>query len=74
MQRSTGVPPMKKILKHYTRASTNSYTQSTCIRSVALESELALWMRYVCSMYSVSRCRKLSGSLNITGIVIFDSS
>lgn len=25
-------------------------------------------------MYSVSRCRKLNGSLNMTGIVILDSS
>lgn len=25
-------------------------------------------------MYSVSRCRKLKGSLNMTGIVILDSS
>ena len=46
----------------------------TCILSTGSENELALWMRYVCSMYSVSRCRKLRGSLNMTGIVILDSS
>lgn len=37
-------------------------------------SEEALLMRYVCSMYSVILCRKLSGSLRTIGIVIFDSS
>lgn len=46
----------------------------TCILSTESENELALWMRYVCSIYSVSRCRKLKGSLNITGMVILDSS
>lgn len=35
---------------------------------------LAWWMRWVCSMYSVNRWRKLRGSLNITGMAIFDNS
>lgn len=39
-----------------------------------LGSEQALLMRYVCSMYSVILCRKLSGSLRTIGMVIFDSS
>lgn len=34
----------------------------------------ALWMRWVCSMYSEILWRKLSGSLNTTGIAILDSS
>ena len=46
----------------------------TCILSTGSASELALWMRYVCSIYSVSRWRKLKGSLNITGMVIVESS
>ena len=45
----------------------------TCILSTGSASELALWMRYVCSIYSVSRWRKLKGSLNITGMVILES-
>lgn len=35
---------------------------------------LAWWMRWVCSMYSDNLCRKLRGSLNITGMAIFDNS
>lgn len=46
----------------------------TCIRSIESESVQALWMRYVCSMYSVILCKKLSGSLKTIGIVILDSS
>lgn len=46
----------------------------TCILSTGSANELALWMRYVCSIYSVSRWRKLKGSLNITGMVILESS
>lgn len=46
----------------------------TCMRSMESDSEQALLMRYVCSMYSVILCRKLSGSLRTMGIVIFDSS
>lgn len=46
----------------------------TCRRSMESGSEQALLMRYVCSMYSVILCRKLSGSLRTIGMVIFDSS
>lgn len=46
----------------------------TFILSTESEAALAWWMRYVCSMYSVRRCRKLRGSLKITGMVILDSS
>lgn len=46
----------------------------TFILSIESSKELAWWMRYVCSIYSVSLCRKLSGSLKITGMVILDSS
>lgn len=44
--------------------------------SLSMESDelFAWWMRYVCSMYSEMRCRKLSGSLKTTGMVILDSS
>lgn len=34
----------------------------------------ALWMRWVCSMYSEILWRKLSGSLNTTGMAILDNS
>lgn len=44
------------------------------MRSIESESVQALWMRYVCSMYSVILCKKLSGSLKTIGIVILDSS
>lgn len=80
MQQVTGAPPTirpsirKKDPTTLTKSSHELESHCTCILSVVLESELALWMRYVCSMYSVSRCRKLRGSLNITGIVIFDNS
>ncbi len=46
----------------------------TFILSIESSKALAWWMRYVCSIYSVSLCRKLSGSLKITGMVILDSS
>lgn len=45
-----------------------------CILSRGFAWLLALWMRYMCSMYSVIRWRKLSGSLKTIGIVILDSS
>lgn len=44
------------------------------MRSMESDKVQALWMRWVCSMYSVSRWRKLRGSLNSMGIVILDSS
>lgn len=46
----------------------------TCMRSIESDKLQALWMRWVCSMYSDILCRKLSGSLNTTGIAILDSS
>ena len=46
----------------------------TFILSTESVEVLACWRRYVCSMYSASRCRKLRGSLNITGMAIFDNS
>lgn len=46
----------------------------TCMRSIESGKLQALWMRWVCSMYSDILCRKLSGSLNTTGIAILDSS
>lgn len=46
----------------------------TCILSMESDSAQALEMRYVCSMYSLILCRKLSGSLNTMGMVILDSS
>lgn len=56
MRHIIAVPP---ILRPSTKKNAQMHliyhNQSTCIRSVVLESELALWMRYVCSMYSVSR-------------------
>ena len=47
---------------------------ATFILSTESVVALAWWMRWVCSMYSVNRCRKLRGSLNITGMAIFDNS
>lgn len=44
------------------------------MRSIESDKLQALWMRWVCSMYSDILCRKLSGSLNTTGIAILDSS
>lgn len=63
-------------LSHLRLIGPGCYTvyHSTFILSIESEEALAWWMRYVCSMYSVRRCRKLSGSLKITGIVILESS
>ncbi len=44
------------------------------MRSIESDKLQALWMRWVCSMYSEILWRKLSGSLNTTGIAILDSS
>lgn len=46
----------------------------TCMRSMESDRVQALWMRWVCSMYSDILWRKLRGSLNTMGIVILDSS
>lgn len=46
----------------------------TCILSIESDCEQAFWMRYVWSIYSEILCRKLRGSLNTMGMVIFDSS
>lgn len=50
------------------------HTYGTFILSTESVIALAWWMRWVCSMYSVNRWRKLRGSLNTTGMAIFDSS
>lgn len=50
------------------------YARLTCMRSMESDRLQAWWMRCVCSMYSEILCRKLRGSLNTTGMAIFDSS
>lgn len=46
----------------------------TFILSTESVAALAWWMSLVCSMYSANLWRKLSGSLNITGMAILDNS
>lgn len=55
-------------------ATLQPHTYGTFILSTESVIALAWWMRWVCSMYSVSRWRKLRGSLNTTGMAIFDNS
>lgn len=56
MKQIIAVPPIQRLsTKKNVQMHLKYHSQSTCIRPVVLDSELALWMRYVCSMYSVSR-------------------